>query len=508
MYPDRDLDLSCALPPNTAELTEDLGLDIVCTAMAKNDKFIFKVAKTVLVLGLRDLGTIAYRQAALTDCLEHPAVVKEIYALAGEAVEAERRVWGLYADKPQLVLGRAVRVVSLMLSYLRRLRRAAEQYAQEFRSPGFSRMFTMLLDELSEEYLRNIESHLDRLGFKGGMLISAGLGEGNTLTSPVLLKPKPSRWRQRVAVSGRTAMSFEISTRDEGGLQVLEHLQSRAINSVANSLAQSAEHVRGFFQLLESELAFYVGCINLRDRLMELGAPMCLPDGLPETELALSASGLYDIGLCLRSGQAVVGNDLQADGKALVVITGANQGGKSTFLRSLGLAQVMMQAGMFVPAFRLRASLCGGVFTHFKREEDATMTRGKFDDELKRMSDIAEMVTSRGLLLCNEPFASTNEREGSEIAREVLKAFTDAQVRVVLVTHMFELSHSLYMEGGAGTLFLRAERLADGTRTFRLVEAAPLATSYGEDSYWRIFSQMGPQGGRAAHATPAVTGPR
>ncbi|MGC8628545.1 MAG: MutS-related protein, partial [Acidimicrobiales bacterium] len=287
-----------------------------------------------------------------------------------------------------------------------------------------------------------------------------------------------------------------------------EHLQSRAINCVANSLAQSAEHVRSFFQLLKSELAFYVGCINLRDRLVELGAPMCLPDALPETELALSASGLYDIGLCLRSGQAVVGNDLQADGKALVVITGANQGGKSTFLRSLGLAQIMMQAGMFVPAFRLRANLCGGVFTHFKREEDATMTRGKFDDELQRVSDIADMVTSRGLLLCNEPFASTNEREGSEIAREVLRAFTDAQVKVVLVTHMFELAHGLYMEGGAGTLSLRAERLADGTRTFRLLEAAPLATSYGEDSYRRIFSQMGPQVGGVVYATPAVTGPR
>jgi DNA mismatch repair ATPase MutS len=62
----------------------------------------------------------------------------------------------------------------------------------------------------------------------------------------------------------------------------------------------------------------------------------------------------------------VVPNDLEADGTLLVFITGPNSGGKSTFLRSLGAAQLMMQAGMFVPAERYRASLCDGVFTHVR----------------------------------------------------------------------------------------------------------------------------------------------
>ena len=97
------------------------------------------------------------------------------------------------------------------------------------------------------------------------------------------------------------------------------------------------------------------------------------------------------------------------------MITGANQGGKSTFLRSLGLAQMMMQGGMFVAAANFNANVCHGVFTHFKREEDRTMKSGKFDEELRRMSDIAARITPGCLLLCNESFASTNEREGSEI---------------------------------------------------------------------------------------------
>ncbi len=64
-------------------------------------------------------------------------------------------------------------------------------------------------------------------------------------------------------------------------------------------------------------------------------------------------------------------------------VTGANQGGKSTFLRSIGLSQLMMQCGMFVPAKYLCSNICESIFTHYKREEDTTMSSGKLDEELK-----------------------------------------------------------------------------------------------------------------------------
>ena len=103
-----------------------------------------------------------------------------------------------------------------------------------------------------------------------------------------------------------------------------------------------------------------------------------------------------------------------------------------------------MQAGMFVPAESFRASVCNGVFTHFKREEDATMTHGKLDEELGRMSGIADAITPGSLVLCNESFAATNEREGSEIASQVIGALVDSDVTVVFVTHLFELADTLH----------------------------------------------------------------
>ena len=103
------------------------------------------------------------------------------------------------------------------------------------------------------------------------------------------------------------------------------------------------------------------------------------------------------------------------------------------------------------------------------------------------MSAIVDQVAPGSLLLLNESFASTNEREGSEIARQVVRALVDGGVKVAYVTHLFDLADGLAHDDRPDALFLRAERLADGRRTFRLVEGPPLPTSHGEDVYRRVF---------------------
>ncbi|HTW10703.1 MAG TPA: hypothetical protein VME46_24595 [Acidimicrobiales bacterium] len=487
LYADADLDLAGDLPAHQAALRQDLGLDLLCGAMAGGDHLVFEVSKRALLFGLAEPEEVSYRQGVLADTIAHPAVVRDLYRIAGEAVEAERKVWGLYSGSPQSVLSRALGATSVLSGYLRQLRNVADEHAPGFCSEGFSRFFKVIEDELSDDYLRAIDSHLRSLRFDSGKLISARLGEGNTAVGFVLRSPKRRGWRERLGALRSSGFSFEVSSRDEGGCRVLEDIQARAINLVANALAQSAEHIRGFFSTLQAETAFYVGCLDLRERLGHLGMRTSLPEALPTATCALWAEGLYDVCLALRSGAAVVGNDLHANDKSLIVLTGANQGGKSTFLRAIGLAQMMMQAGMFVPAASFRGSLRTGVFTHFKREEDKTMRSGKLDEELGRMSTIADLVRRGSLLLCNESFASTNEREGSEIARGVVEAMASAGVRVVFVTHLFELANGLYAENLPMRLFLRAERLIDGTRTFRLLEGAPLATSHGRDCYEEVF---------------------
>ena len=264
-------------------------------------------------------------------------------------------------------------------------------------------------------------------------------------------------------------------------------MRYRGIKRVTIALAESAYHVATFFTMLRTELAFYVGCLNLHDRLAAKGEPTCIPVPASAGERTNHFNGLYDVSLTLHMTGRVAGNSAVADGKNLVIITGANQGGKSCFLRSIGLAQLMMQSGMFVGAESFTGELCPALFTHYKREEDATMKSGKFDEELARMSAIVDEIKPNSMVLFNESFAATNEREGSEIARQIVCALLEKRVKVFFVTHLYQFARAFFETRTADGLFLRAERLPDGRRTFRLVEGAPFETSYGEDLYRTIF---------------------
>jgi len=113
---------------------------------------------------------------------------------------------------------------------------------------------------------------------------------------------------------------------------------------------------------------------------------------------------------------------------------------------------------------------------------------GKLDEELSRMSDIVENITPHSMVLFNESFAATNEREGSAIARQIISALVEKGIKVFFVTHLYEFAHVFCERRIENVLFLRAEREADGRRTFILVEGEPLQTSFGGDLYKRIFA--------------------
>jgi hypothetical protein len=507
MHRDRDFDTRQNLPPTEDLLMQDLELDTLLSGMACGDEFLFEVARRAILTSLTDLDAIAYRQAILRDCLQQPEVVRAFYDLAVEAIQRERReYYGMFRNSPDAILRRSLRVLEIFIDVLTRLMKIVDEHADKLSSEGLTRLFHMLSRELDDRFFATAKDHLQQLRFHHGTLMSTGLDTGAKETQYVLHKARKPGWRQRLGIGDHSSYSFQVPDRDDNGFRALTELQGRGISLVADALGQSTDHILSFFSMLRSELGFYVGCLNLYQLLSERGEPVCFPVPVASGEPALSCQGLYDVCLSLTVGKAqrVVGNDVTADKKSLVVITGANRGGKSTFLRSIGLAQLMTQCGMFVAAASFRVDVRDGVFTHFKREEDASMISGKLDEELRRMRDIVDHLTTNALLLCNESFASTNEREGSEIARQIIRAALDSGIKVFVVTHMFDLAQAFYSQGSDSAIFLRAERQVGGHRTFRMVEGEPLPTSYGQDLYRRIFgadldtapARAAPQDGR------------
>lgn len=491
MHRDKDFDEKAELPCNEQALREDLGLDTLIQVMSSGDALIDAVARRALLCSLTEVEDICYRQRILTDCIDHPQVVRKLYALTEEAIERRKKHYlGVFARSyPSSILRGSVELLREYMEMLRELRSIAENHGDTFRSQGFTSLFAMLRREFSEEYLAVVSQQLRELRLRKGTLVSARLGDGNKGTDYVLRRPaKICSWVKRVLTRAPATFSFRVADRDEGGARALGEMRDQAINPVANALAQSADHVVGFFTMLRTELAFYVGCLNLHEEFALRDLPTCTPDPAAAPERRHTFRGLYDASLALVMEGTVVGSDVEANGKQLAFITGANQGGKSTFLRSIGIAQLMMQCGLFVTARSFQANVCRGVFTHYGREEDSGMKSGKFDEELGRMSEIVDHIGENSLVLFNESFSATNEREGSEIARQIVTALLDKAVKVFFVTHMYELARGFYERNGYRGIFLRAGRRQDGTRTFKMEDGEPLETSYGRDLYGRIFA--------------------
>lgn len=492
MFKDRDSDPKQPSPANETDLIQDLELKTLLNAMAQGDQFLLDICRKAILCGSNSPEEIRYRQDVLRDCLANPTVARAIYQITLDVKDSKQRHWmGIFTRSPSGVLHSAVQLMTMFVVYLKKLKKIADEFGTVFQSEGFSRFFAMIQHELDDAYFLQIDEHLKELKFRDGVLLNAQLGDGNEGDNYTLrLRNKKGRnWIKDVLTNKSPVYSFSIADRDDAGARALSDMTDRGLNIAADALAQSAEHIESFFVMLKNELAFYIGSLNLSEQLNEIGSAIVFPVPVLPTERRHSFRAMYDVCLALTIKQTVVGNEVHADDKKLVMITGANQGGKSTFLRSIGLAQMMMQSGMFVPAEEFCANTCDGIFTHYRRKEDASMKSGKLDEELARMSAVVDVIPPHALMLFNESFAATNEREGSEIARQITSALIDRDVKVFFVTHMYEFARIFHEKRRQDTIFLRAERKSSGKRTFKLIEGEPLQSSFGEDVYKVVFSE-------------------
>lgn len=489
-----------AFPWNAELLTHDLGLEHLFAAMADDaDDVRVVVEREVLNATGNDLATIIYRQALLGEALAHPAAVKELLTIAREAVDAQRRHYlsTLLGDHPDHVLRWAIEALEAALPSIRRLRALADSVGDFFFTEGWRRLFAMIRAELDDAYLDQVTRQLGELKLRDGVRMSATLGEGSHAVDYVLHQPPVQHytWFERFLrrwfpsfYEPDDQFGFSISPRDESGARALREFSNRGIAIAALALGHAALHLRDFFAVLRAETSFYVGCIALHEQLADAGLATCFPK-LNGQLPALRFTGIYDPVLALGTKGAVVANDADGDGRSLLVITGANQGGKSTFLRAIGAAQLMAQAGMFVPARTYHANLASAVMTHFKREEDAGMASGKFDEELSRMSAIVDHFRSGALLLLNESFAASAEREASEIADELIQSLRTKGAKVIFVTHLFEYANRVAERSDPQVLLMRADRASDGSRPFCIIEGEPMPTSFGQDLYLSVFGE-------------------
>ncbi|WP_321969124.1 MutS-related protein [Paraburkholderia tropica] len=492
MHPEQDFDPQKARPDALSGFSADLGLTILFDAACGADRFLYDTLLAALSLAWEnDRLTIGHRQDVLRDCMKNAATVRTLYALACEPFDRNRSwEFGLFGQQTASMVFSSVRALRVSLALLRRIRDNCRLNVGSFTSAGFTRLFETLESNLDDDYFRATTRDLDRLRFRSGVLLSAGLGSAGKARNVKLRIPQPRDENVilRHLTPGPRSFSLTLDPRDLAGARAFGELQDRGLELIAEALWKSAHHVLAFLKALRTELAFCVACLNLHERPAGIGETVSWPQ-VQVAGRGFACEGLSDACLSLTMMAGTTGNDVTAVGKPLVVVTGVNRGGKSTFLRSVGLAELMLHAGLFVTAQRFSSSLHTGLFTHFKREEDRAMESGKFDEELSRLSAMADHIRRGAMVLFNESFAATHEQEGADIARQVTGALMDEGVTVIYVSHMYDFSRSFL--GKDNVLFLRADRSEDGHDAFRLVEGLPKSTSFGIDIYQQVFGESG-----------------
>ena len=266
---------------------------------------------------------------------------------------------------------------------------------------------------------------------------------------------------------------------------------------------------------LQDEIAFYLGAIRLIHHLRDCGLPVCRPEIASKEARLCQIKDIHNLNLALRAAplyrardlsREMVGNDVNFDDDGRIfILTGPNRGGKTTYTQAIGLAHVMMQAGLYVPAVGARMSPIDGIYTHFAAEERPEQEAGRLGEEALRLSRIFEHATRYSLLLFNESLASTSAGESFYLARDIVRVMRLMGARAIFATHLHELAEDVdainaETDGDSKVISMVSMVQIDESvhgesarRTYRIVPGPPMGRSYAREialRYGISFDQL------------------
>lgn len=236
-------------------------------------------------------------------------------------------------------------------------------------------------------------------------------------------------------------------------LSGLNHVEEQVLDRVARLFPEQFERLRRFCERyaevfderlmrFDREVQFFLGYLEFVEPLMARGLEFSRVE-LNDGAHVLGEDG-FDLSLAAKfasEGRTPVANDFQLkDPERVLVVTGPNQGGKTTFARMIGQVYYLASLGLLVPARRAVLALPDRVFTHFEREESIETLRGKFEDELVRVHEILDQASPDSVIVMNESFNSTTLDDARIVGGAVLEQILDLGALAVYVTFVDELA--------------------------------------------------------------------
>lgn len=529
---------------DSASVVSDLGLDILFSAASHDqeeqeggrrqltgqDPFLGDVLRRVMITPLATEAEIRYRQEILQDVIRCPALIRELYEFAKETILQWEKLGRNLDEKNKkshsdASLMARVNLLELFVGQMDVLTKLAAGFQKLLpdeitppqsepllQSQGIRAFFSRLKTSYSPKLRETLQKILADISFYSEadhtvtgkdrnvhMVLTGGLMDGFKLNDLKLEDLETNNKKRKRLRRKKDMMELLLATFDptfnqlsyeETVVSQMLHVEYRVVDYLVTCCEGFVDDCRSFFDELRFQTAFYLGAYHLYQNMRRLKLPVCWPAAASQD--ALQFENLKELSMALCHRGIPVGNDVKLDHTMCCIITGANQGGKSTYLRSIGIAQTLMQSGLFVCADHYASGIFPHLYMHFTRREDSEMNSGRLDEELQRMSRMIDQIRNHGtrrrdtMMLLNESFATTTEKEGSVIAYDVIKALLANNVKILTVTHLLSFAQKMYQEQADGVEFFSAERKEDGRRTYRIIHSAPQLTSFGLDLYQEI----------------------
>ncbi|MBQ6035660.1 MAG: hypothetical protein IJL33_09175 [Ruminococcus sp.] len=525
----------------SSDTENDLSVDFLVESISRNSGE-RKVIKDILLDMPIDEKIISYRRAVYTELRESPELCEKLYDIfdgmrfftkdGQKRIEKGSTIWELLSK---------LKYLENYISSVIELNNAIE--GREFVSEGMKRFAAYIKDISGNsgfgELLKDIEIISDDIRHVRSITIGVNLDENfypmetGIITLNKFWFEEQSmlkrflKYHRKDQLNDEDLMAFSMEIPDDNIAERLNKYERKyrgaarqpSANPLMNNLNSIIERmlpsttaklrrvlhkyvdVSGYVLAdLADELLFYLRFIELEKQLTASGVPCCIGESSDGDTVFRD---FYNVKLAICHGKGtveeeIVCNDLEfTREKTVNILTGPNRGGKTIFTQGVGLAFLLYQSGVFVPASSARVRLCDGIYTHFPVEEERTVSLGRLGEEAERFNEICKKATGSSLLLLNESFATTSHTESVYIAEDVLRYLCCIGARTFFNTHMHELAEDTDKFNKAEGAMCKAVSVVmeneGGKRSYKISYKAPDGKSYAHEiayKYGITFEQL------------------
>ena len=461
-----------------------------------------------------DAQVMRYRMATFDDmlcCTELSDMLNRLVPILNDIMEL-RRLEADSGDTDDYLS--SITEIELYVSSVHVLHKCLSEIKDRLKSPAFTALSELITELAESDYYRELNQKLEELTQRVREIKSVTIGVNLDAqlrpSSAGVLSINAESFKSGDVLDKILRLNFKNDNytcianlvpfgkkQNDNQKMALSLAFNSAINDIYKSSLRSWNKIVQAYVLentefllnLMPEFEFLVRGTKMLEALKQKGCVLTIPDIRPMEERAFSAIKLYNPCVALKIEDEIVPNDIDFDEKATIyVLTGPNRGGKSVITCAIGLAQVMLQLGMYVPAESAVISPVDGIYTHFPTGAEDTIDKGRLGEECARLGEIFDCVSANSLVLLDESLSSTGSFEASYIAAEVLGGLAHVGCRCLFSTHLHELAAEIdninersLSNGGVAIDTLVAGIVGEGKRSFRITRAKPDGKSYARD---------------------------